>query len=142
METEPALGLEKVPTYIDETWIEIFNRKYAQEGEEHRFTATVNVEDWLVQTEEDPGSAYFQLEDQSGAVQRGWKRTIKGNILSAGITDVPQYDNTSTAPVLALTEARLISHTGREIDIDTKGLVLVRLDRLTGGSIEIEPYTV
>ena len=90
-----------IPTYIDETWINIFNHKYGQTDGQERFGVTLETEDWLVQTETDPSSAYFKLEDRQN-LSHGWKRILNGRIWNAGITSTPQYANSINSPVLGL----------------------------------------
>lgn len=137
MEASPNNKTEvMVPAYIDEVWIENFNRQYKS-----GLIVTLESEDWLVQPRGVIGSAYYKLVDEQGPAG-SWSQRIEGTLWDVSITDTPQYVDTTVAPVIALMDAISIGHDGKETKLNTSdsdyGLILVRLDRLNG-SILIEP---
>jgi hypothetical protein len=113
-----------VPDDIDQAWLDEFNEQYANKD----FTATVIVEDWLEQPEGEMGSAYFSLDDRMSS--DGWWQNISGKVYNAGYTNVPHYEDTGFANVLALTDANLLQHDGTPRPLAEGRLVLVRLDKL------------
>jgi hypothetical protein len=113
-----------LPEDIDEAWLAEFNAQYADKD----YTATVTTEDWLTQPEGAIGSAYYDLDDAMGA--DGWWQTISGKVFKAAHTNVPHYQDTGFANVLALSEASILSPDGSARPLAEGRLVLVRLDRL------------